>query len=250
MFTLIRGVVDRQALQAKKNKRLGRTSYVFGLFCAAVPVDDETLILSLGILVVVMLSELSELSKKRKVSALNVGDDHVFLLVDNEKNDTNDETITAAQAPAKSVIKVTKRSRPDPLFSSFTQGEAGLTPDQISLLSSLDLTETHKNAEYSNYDATAATALSSTLSSIPYVGSSLNSLISLVIGSDPSYGVEVISPASERQIARATPNPPVMIRESPKLYKKVVLPYLEENATPRSLNWVYNCVDVKKVRKR
>ena len=179
----------------------------------------------------------SEGSKRKATTALSVGDDHVFLLTTTEDDDSSSDS------NSKSVVKITKKSRPNPVFSSFTQG-ASLSPTQTSLLTNLSLSQTHSNAEYSSYDA----ASSRPYSLLSFLPAPLLAL--LPPPPPPPYSVEIISPASDKQVARATPNPPVMIRETPSFYSKYVEPYLAANATADSLGWVYNCVDVTKESER
>jgi len=59
---------------------------------------------------------------KRTATALNVGDDHLFLL--SEANDDADDT--------KAIVKVTKKARVDPIFGAFVQGTVGLSSEQVS----------------------------------------------------------------------------------------------------------------------
>ena len=66
-----------------------------------------------------------------------------------------------------------------------------------------------------------------------------------------SFTVEFISPASERQIQRASPSPKtVLIEETPELYDAVVKPHIEAIVAGGSLSWVKNVVDGTKEAER
>ncbi len=66
-----------------------------------------------------------------------------------------------------------------------------------------------------------------------------------------SFTVEFISPASERQIQRASPSPKtVLIEETPELYDAVVKPHIEAIIAGGSLSWVKNVVDGTKEAER
>lgn len=101
-------------------------------------------------------------------------------------------------------------------------------PQCIPLLKRLSLlksTATHQNAEYSNF--------------------------SCVLPDEPQrYAIEIISPASEKQIERSQPSPLVMFRETGAMYAAVTEPYITSQATDRALSWVYNCTSLAKERER
>ena len=65
----------------------------------------------------------------------------------------------------------------------------------------------------------------------------------------PTYSVEVIAPASEKQIARSRPQPGVLISETADLYARAVRPYIE-GLDPKSISWIYKCLDLSKEKER
>jgi len=65
------------------------------------------------------------------------------------------------------------------------------------------------------------------------------------------YKIEVIAPASERQIARCRPpGALVMIEETPEMYDAVVRASYESLRTAKVLGWLYNVLDRKKETER
>ncbi|GMI29561.1 hypothetical protein TeGR_g15042 [Tetraparma gracilis] len=115
-----------------------------------------------------------------------------------------------------------KATRPpvDPLPASLTQGSPARLPDfRVSKT-------THENAEYSHH-----------LCTVPGLPA-------------PEYNLEVIAPASEKQIRRAAPDEgSAMVRETPALYAAAVEPLLA-SAAAASLAWVYNCVSLSSESER
>lgn len=62
-----------------------------------------------------------------------------------------------------------------------------------------------------------------------------------------AYHIEVIAPASPRQITRARVEERVLVRETPELYQQALGPLAEEiRKDGRSIQWVYNILDHKK----
>jgi m7GpppX diphosphatase len=66
-----------------------------------------------------------------------------------------------------------------------------------------------------------------------------------------AFKVELISPASDRQIQRAMPKPGmVLIEETPEMYATVAKPYIQSIIEGGSLSWIENVVSGKKERER
>ena len=65
----------------------------------------------------------------------------------------------------------------------------------------------------------------------------------------PRYAIEVIAPASEKQIARSRPQPGVFVVETPALYRDVVKPYVD-GLDPRATAWIGHVLDLSKERER
>jgi m7GpppX diphosphatase len=62
-----------------------------------------------------------------------------------------------------------------------------------------------------------------------------------------TFQVELISPASDRQIQRVLPSPSMcLIEETPFLYDRVTKPYIESVRAGGSLSWIQNVVECKK----
>jgi len=106
-------------------------------------------------------------------------------------------------------------------------------PARVRLIGSLEARlASYSGAEYAYYTCRAA-------------------LISL-IGAPalrPAFNLEVIAPASEKQIARSRPQPGVLIEESPQLYRDAVKPYID-SLDPRSVSWIGNVLNMSKERER
>jgi m7GpppX diphosphatase len=64
-----------------------------------------------------------------------------------------------------------------------------------------------------------------------------------------AFALEVISPASEKQIARSRPQPGSFVIETPGLYNAVVAPYIS-SLDPRSVSWIEKVLDLSKERER
>lgn len=65
------------------------------------------------------------------------------------------------------------------------------------------------------------------------------------------FNVELISPASERQIARAMPSPGRSLTiETVEIYENVTKPYIQDIVNSGSLSWVQNIISGKKEKER
>lgn len=106
-------------------------------------------------------------------------------------------------------------------------------PLAVGLMQSLDMTlSSFSGAEYAYYHARSA----------------LRSLVGSA-NLRPSYSLEVVAPASEKQIARARPQPGVLIAEDAALYNTVVHPYIH-GLDPRATSWIDKVLDLSKERER
>jgi len=65
----------------------------------------------------------------------------------------------------------------------------------------------------------------------------------------PAYNMEVIAPASEKQISRARPQPGTLITEDAALYANTVKPYIDK-LDPSATAWVANLLALKKETER
>ena len=102
----------------------------------------------------------------------------------------------------------------------------GLLPNIQTVLSS------YSGAEYAYYDASAG-------------------LIGLIASPRlrPAFAVEVIAPASDKQIARARPQPGVFVVETAALYRDVVEPFIS-GMDPAATAWIGNVLDLTKEKER
>ena len=65
------------------------------------------------------------------------------------------------------------------------------------------------------------------------------------------FKVELIYPASDRQLARAMPSPGFsMMMETPATYQAVTKPFIDKIVSSGSLSWLKNIVEVKKEEER
>ena len=107
-----------------------------------------------------------------------------------------------------------------------TKLSAGLVPSLRTAISS------YSGAEYAYYSSESA-------------------LSSLVMSHSlrPAFALEVIAPASAKQIARSRPQRGILVDETPELYHAVTAPFIEA-LDPRSVAWIGNVLDLSKERER
>jgi m7GpppX diphosphatase len=118
----------------------------------------------------------------------------------------------------------------------------------LAFLSRYDFSLTSESgAEYSYYDANPQKSFWTTLQGyLNFWRGSPNSDMPL----GPCQAT-VISPASDRQIQRASPSPKMsMIEEAPEIYQNIVLPHIEEITSSGSLDWITNILEGKKETER
>ena len=140
---------------------------------------------------------------------------------------------TDALAPCKEI----RGLEPKDLGAAFSPNESVRIRDFLSLLS-FQL-NSDSGAEYSYYDATPKSSFINMTS------------VANVFTSRPLFRVELISPASEKQIQRALPVPScVMLDETPMLYQDVVAPYIQGIIDSGTLAWIENVVTGKKEAER
>ncbi|KAL9186083.1 hypothetical protein ACHAXT_005321 [Thalassiosira profunda] len=66
-----------------------------------------------------------------------------------------------------------------------------------------------------------------------------------------SFDVELITPASARQVSRAMPSlGHVLVHETPEMYNTVVKPYIQSIVDSGSLSWITNIIELKKEKER
>ena len=65
-----------------------------------------------------------------------------------------------------------------------------------------------------------------------------------------SFDVELISPATERQIRRVMPlSSSSLINETPIIYENVTKPYIKTMTSGKSLDWIQNIIEGRKNRR-
>jgi len=195
-------------------------------------------------------------SKQCTVQTLTVSDQHATLLLSSNSTNSDQKKIEI-----KSILKLTLvpfhretlGSNPVVEPQETLQPELKLLENDpqasrniISFLQSYDFhLKSESGAEYSYYNATPSKRESKHCSSSSSSSSSLASKAG-------SFNVELISPASERQITRSMPShSSCLIEETPQMYNDVVKPYIQSIVEGgKSLNWIYNIIDGKKEQER
>lgn len=102
--------------------------------------------------------------------------------------------------------------------------------------------KSESGAEYSYYNATSSQQEADDAAASPAPPPS---------NSHGAFDVELISPATERQIYRAMPSlGSTLIHETPELYEVVVQPYIQSIVDSNSLGWIHNVTEGKKEKER
>jgi len=100
-------------------------------------------------------------------------------------------------------------------------------------------------------DGADGNAADDAASAAPSEASQWQSIKSSVRTKAGSFTVELISPATDRQIQRASPSPSmVLIEETPEMYEAVTKPHIEAIVAGGSLSWLKNIIDGTKESER
>jgi len=112
----------------------------------------------------------------------------------------------------------------------------------LGFLQNLDYRlSSESGAEYSYYTASQKT----------WWQNPLGSLFKALQQPKDAFKVELISPASDRQIERSLPTPAMaLVEETPEMYESIVRPYIQKLVEDGSLSWIQNVVDGKKETER
>jgi len=223
--------------------------------------------------------------KSCKVQSLTVSDQHATLLLtyNKKKRDISDtyqvdSVITSNEDSIKSVVKSLLKLTLVPfhkelLGSNPVYSESGLPKSELNLMKHNEAAsaqirkflkdytfelKSESGAEYSHYSASPTVGLQTIPAQIKSTVKSENleikqkeSSIPIPLKAFGMFNVELISPASERQISRAMPSfGSTLIHETPELYQKVVLPYIQSIVNGGSLGWINNVIEVKKEKER
>jgi m7GpppX diphosphatase len=192
--------------------------------------------------------------QKCVAQTLTVSDQHATLLLTTKEKRTNEEIEEGAteEKDVKSILKLTVvpfhkdilssnpiMDRSDTLKPELKMLENN--PEASSRIVSFLKTYTfnlksESGAEYSYYNAVSS-------SSKARAGES---------GSEvASFDVELVSPASDRQIKRVMPSCSTsLIEETGEMYNVAVKPYIQSIVDSGSLNWILNIIQGKKEQER
>jgi len=196
-----------------------------------------------------------------KVQTLTVSDQHATLLLtstrDNNNHDPDNKDEDEDENEGKEMIRPTFQSLLKLTMVPFHKEILGSNPvhnpndalkpevnlldhkpeasDQIKIfLKQYNYTvKSESGAEYSYYSAAPSSSKSNNTNAFG------------------AFDVELISPATKRQISRAMPNlGSTLIHETPELYQTVVQPYIHSIVEGNSLSWIQNVIQVKKEKER
>ena len=211
---------------------------------------------------------ISILSKKNcKVQSLTISDQHATLLIshtvdidyssdecDNDKEKVKEKTV-------QSLLKLTVIPfhkillGSNPVLSSDESGKPELkllehkpeaSQDIMSFLSKYEFVlKSESGAEYSYYTANPMEKVANNV--VEGMSIAVQDAMKLY----GTFDVELISPASDKQISRAMPSlGSILINETPELYEKVTKPYIQSIVDSGSLGWIANVIEVKKEKER
>lgn len=179
-----------------------------------------------------------------KAETLTLSNEHATVLLTTKLQDDDGATTE------HSLLKLTVVPFHKEIFQSSDNEKD--TTKILYFLSGYDFKLTSESgAEYSYYDAVPTEKkgiLGSFLSKLLPKGWWKDSSESSTMG---TFKVELISPASDRQIQRARPKASMkMIQETPEMYEEMTKPYIQSIVESGSLSWIENVVTVKKERER
>jgi len=199
---------------------------------------------------------------------LTLSDQHVSFLLTRQKGDEDSNASgTKSQEDSKnekSLLKMTVIPAHKELLSSTLVAQDTKSPehngtnDADAIKSSRNLIAVflsqyeyqltnESGAEYSYFLATPKCAETAHAKRLEYISSTLEEP-PLYTG---KFNIELISPASERQIARAMPSPGRSLTiETSEIYEKVTKPYIQDIVNSGSLSWVQNIISGKKEKER
>ena len=203
-------------------------------------------------------------SKGCIAQTLTVSDQHATLILTSQKDTSSEEgedkTIetTKTTKEVKSILKLTlvpfhkEILGSNPVIAAkdslkpernFLDNDPKASDEIISFLRSYNFNlKSESGAEYSYYNATPS-QLDRKVNGNPIHNSDISKA--------GCFDVELISPASERQIQRVMPsNSTSLIEETPDMYNQVVKPHIQSIVDGKSLNWIFNIIEGKKEKER
>lgn len=210
---------------------------------------------------------ISILSKKdSKVQSLTISDQHATLLIshtvdiDYSSDGCDDDKEKVKEKTVQSLLKLTVIPfhkillGSNPVLSSDENGKPELkllqhkpeaSQDIMSFLSQYEFVlKSESGAEYSYYTANPTEKVANNVEGMSLAVQDAMKMYG-------TFDVELISPASEKQIFRAMPSlGSILIHETPELYEKVTKPYIQSIVDSGSLGWIANVIEVKKEKER
>eukprot|EP01082_Thalassiosira_pseudonana_P002505 g1946.t1 g1946 contig11:406548-407738(+) len=218
-----------------------------------------------------------------KVQSLTVSDQHATLLLshtvkvdttEDTSDTTNDERSDDEYKTVQSLLKLTviPFHKPllgsNPVFSSadiengqppernMLQHDAKASTDILVFLSKYKFKlKSESGAEYSYYTANPGDIRSTTSDAAANNDSTSttteDNFLQFAISNFGSFDVELISPASASQIARAMPiMGHTLVHETPAMYETIVKPHIQIIVDSGSLDWIINVIELKKETER
>ena len=225
------------------------------------------------------VSPQSILSRDCKVQTLTVSDQHATLLLTHERPDgdyrnasheDNGKCAESTSSSFQSLLKLTLVPFHKALLGSnpVVSPEDNVKPDLkllnhnpaasaqiVSFLRDYEFKlKSESGAEYSYYVGKPSSQLRTIPEKINEPSEQDTKMEeSLVSGSNAfgTFDVELISPATERQIYRAMPSfGSTLIHETPEMYETIVQPFIKSIVDGNSLGWINNVIEVKKEKER
>lgn len=201
-----------------------------------------------------------------KVQTLTVSDQHATLLLTNKTEKEEEEIKSLLKLTLIPFHKIILGS--NPFFVTSAEGstnlqgrekrfDAGASKQIISFLQRYSFQlKSESGAEYSYYRAVTESKnfvhkTNDNESKEGDISESSHMSLASTLASFGSFDVELISPASDRQIFRAMPSVgSTLVEETPQLYNEVVKPYIASVLEGNSLSWIDNILEVKKEKER
>lgn len=203
-----------------------------------------------------------------KVQTLTVSDQHATLLLthDNDDDDVNDDM---NKASSENIDDVTPKESAKSVVQSLLK--LTLVPFHKSLLGSNPISQekSDKPKVLDRHDPAASSRIASFLKDYSYklksesgaeysyyhaAPASTTTNLACKTTTDSVFGafdVELISPATKRQISRAMPSlGSTLIHETPEMYQQVVHPYIKSIIEDGSVGWIHNVIEGKKEKER
>ena len=203
---------------------------------------------------------------------LTISDQHATILLTTK--DSADDASTEKNALLKlTLVPFHKVDLLPPRLTAIADQEGSLKPNEVDreaekaqqdrdeidhskkvldFLSNFDWKMTSESgAEYSYHDAFYKTGVSKEVQSPATKKVKKESSNDEDTVKSSIFKVELIYPASDRQLARAMPSPGFsMIAETPDTYRTKTKPFIENIVSSGSLSWLKNIVEVKKEKER